>query len=63
MIENLDPNKYHDHDMLSIRTLKLCGGLIYKPLNLHFKSCLETDKFPPKWKKANVVPVLKKGDK
>ena len=32
--------------------LKLCGESIYKPLNLIFKSCLET-----------VVPVFKKGDK
>ena len=43
--------------------LKLCGESIYKPLNLIFKSCLETDQFPPDWKKANVVPFFKKGDK
>ena len=48
--------------MLSIRTLKLRGESIYKPLNLYFKSCLETDKFPSEWKKA-VIPVFKKGDK
>ena len=49
--------------MLSIRMLKLCGESIYKPLNLIFKSCLETGQFPSDWKKANVVPVFKKGDK
>ena len=43
--------------------LKLCGESIYKPLNLIFKSCLETGQFPSDWKKANVVPVFKKGDK
>ena len=49
--------------MLSIRMLKLCDESIYKPLNLIFKSCLETGQFPSDWKKANVVPVFKKGDK
>ena len=36
---------------------------MYKPLNLLFKSSLETDEFPSEWKKANVVPVFKKSDK
>ena len=31
IIKNLDPNKSHGHDMLSIRMLKLCGESIYKP--------------------------------
>ena len=43
--------------------LKLCGESIYKPLNLISKSCLKTGQFPSEWKKANVVPVFKKGDK
>ena len=63
IIKNLDPKKSHGHDMLSIRMLKLCGESIYKPLNLIFKSCLKTGQFPSEWKKANVVPVFKKGDK
>ena len=58
IIKNLDPNKSHGHDMLSIRMWKLCGESIYKPLNLIFKFC-----FPSEWKKAYVVPVFKKGDK
>ena len=43
--------------------VKLCGESIYKPLNLIFKSCLEIGQFPSDWKKANVVPVVKKGDR
>ena len=43
--------------------LKLCGETIYKPLNLIFKCCLETGQFPSDWKKANVVPAFRKGDK
>ena len=49
--------------MLSICILKLCGESIYKPLNLIFKSCLETSQFSFDWNKANVVPVFKKGAK
>ena len=31
IIQNLDPNKAHDHDNISIRMLKICGSSIYKP--------------------------------
>ena len=63
LIKNLDPNKAHGHDMISIRMLKLCGKSICKPLDLIFQSSIKQGKFPTEWKKANVVPVHKKGDK
>ena len=62
-IQNLDPNKAHGCDMISIRMLKLCGKSICKLLDLIFQSCMKQRKFPTEWKKANVVPVHKKGDK
>ena len=62
-VKNLAPNKYHGHNMLSIRMLKLCGESIFKPLNLISKPCLETGQFPSESKKANVVPVFKKRGK
>ena len=49
--------------MISIRMLKLCYASLSKPLELIFKSCLESGKFPLEWKKTNVVPAHKKGDK
>ena len=63
MTRNLDLNKAHGHDMISIRMVKICDDSICKLLKLIFQSCLESDKFPSKWKKANVVPIHKKGDK
>ena len=42
--------------------IKLCGDSICKPLEIIFKSCLNQEIFPAEWKKANVVPVYKKGD-
>ena len=49
IIQDLDPNKAHDHDMISIRMLKICSESISKPLEIILE----------KWKKANVVPVHK----
>ena len=63
MIKNLDPNKAHGHNMSSIHVLKLCGISIWKPLEIIFQNCLRLGKFPSEWKKANVVPTFKKGDK
>ena len=42
---------------------KVCDTSICKPLELIFRSCLENGKFPAGWKKANVFPAHKKGDK
>ena len=41
LIKNLDPNKVHGHDMISIRMLKLCCKSISKPLDLIFQSCVK----------------------
>ena len=63
IIRNPDPNKAHGHYMISIRMVKIYDDSICKPLKLIFQSCLESGKFPSEWKKANVVPIHKKGDK
>ena len=60
IIRNLDPNKAHGHDMISIRMVKICDDSICKPLKLIFQSCLESGKFPSEWKKANLVPIHKR---
>ena len=43
--------------------LKLCGEAICRPLNIIFKTCLNTGKFPSERKKGNVVPCHKRDDK
>ena len=63
IINDLDPNKAHGHDMLSIRMIKLCGNSICKPLSIIFNDCLSEGKFLSDWKKAHVALVLKKGGK
>ena len=63
IIKNLDPNKAHGHDKISIRMVKLCGISICKPFGIIFQNCLRSGKFLSELKKANVVPTFKKGDK
>ena len=63
ILKSLDANKAYGHDDISIRMLKISQKLILKPLKLIFENCLGTRLFPDQWKKANVVPIHKKGDK
>ena len=63
ILQNLDPNKAHGQDKISIRMLLLCGNSICKPLELIFKQPMESGSFPSEWKKGNVVPIHKKEDK
>ena len=57
IVNSQDSNKAHGHDMISIHMLKLCGEEICRPLNIIFKLCLNTDKFPLEWRKGNVSSV------
>ena len=43
--------------------IKICGKSIFKPLQLIFNQCIDTGSFLLEWKKANIVPIHKKGDK
>ena len=63
IINNLEPNKAHSHDMISIRMLKLGGPSLFKPLSVIFKACPSQLKFPMEWEKNNVVPIHTKNDK
>ena len=63
LIVVLNPNKAHGHDGLSICMLQMGSDSISKPLSIIFRSCLKAGYFPAAWKKANVVPVHKKGNK
>ena len=45
IIQDLDPNKAHSHDNISIRMLKICCSFIYKFLEVTFKQCIGTGVF------------------
>ena len=63
ILRALDINKAHGHDKILIRMLKLCDKSIITPLSILFQICIDTKTFPDNWKKSNIVPVHKKGDK
>ena len=63
IIQNLDSEKAYGHDRISIQMLKLCGPLMCKPLEIIFKSYLESGIFSLEMKKLNVVTVHKTNDK
>ena len=60
-IRDLSPKNVHGHNIISIHLLKNCGESISKLLEIIFKSCVGKGQFPSEWKKANVIPVNKKG--
>ena len=60
MIQNLDPNKAHDHGQISIRMLKFCITSVFKTLEIISNWCLKTDTFPNAWKKAMLLPSSKR---
>ena len=60
IIENLDPEKTHDHDVIGMRMLTLCSNSSFKAVKLIFKFCLLSVTFSLQWKKANVNPVHEK---
>ena len=63
IIQNLNPCKAHGHDGISIKMVQLSCVSIAKPLFLIFKNCFNASTFPAEWKKSNVIPIHKKGDK
>ena len=63
IIQNLNPNKVHGPEKISICMIKICGKSLCKPLEMIFKSCIIKGDYPSEWKTANVVPVYKKSYK
>ena len=59
----LDVNKSTGHDGISPRMLKEAGYSIVPSLTKLINFSLLESKFPDSWKKANVIPIHKKGDK
>ena len=47
---DLDPNRAHGRDMISIRMLKICEESISKSLGIILKSCIGKGQFPDEWK-------------
>ena len=63
IVRALNINKAHGHDEISVRIIKICHEALVKPSSLIYKKCISTGIFLDVWKKSNIVPVYKTGDK
>ncbi|CAM5107726.1 unnamed protein product [Natator depressus] len=60
-LEKLDVHKSMGPDELHSRVLKELADVIAEPLAIIFENSWRTGEVPDDWKKANVVPIFKKG--
>ena len=63
IVNDLNSNKAHGHDGISIKMIKICSSSIVRPLKLIFDSAISCGHYPDSWKKGNIVPVHKKESK
>ncbi|CAM4551145.1 unnamed protein product [Caretta caretta] len=62
-LEKLDKHKSMGPDALHPRVLKELVAVIAEPLAIIFENAWRSGEVPDDWKKANVVPIFKKGKK
>ncbi|CAM5078437.1 unnamed protein product [Natator depressus] len=62
-LEKLDEHKCMGPDALHPRLLKELADVIAEPLAIIFENSWRSGEVPDDWKKANVVPIFKKGKK
>ncbi|CAM5084405.1 unnamed protein product [Natator depressus] len=62
-LEKLDVHKSMGPDALHPRVLKELADVIAEPLAIIFENSWPSGEVPEDWKKANVVPIFKKGKK
>ena len=62
-IRKTDSIKSHGCDDLSVDMIKLCDTAIVEALCMIFERCITNGVYPSSWKKANVVPIHKTGNR
>ena len=62
-LKKLKPNKAEGPDAVYARILRECEKETSLPLAIIFSRSLKDTKIPLDWKRANVIPIFKKGDK
>ena len=63
LLQGLNPNKACGIDEISPRILKLASHEIAPILTKIFQASLDTGILPDDWRKANISPIYKKGDR
>ena len=60
IIRNVNVNKAHGHDNISMRMIKMCDESLVRSLSVIFRNSLNFCIYPSTWKKVNIIPVHKK---
>lgn len=63
MLENLDVSKGAGCDGVSPRYISMCAKSLAYPLSIIFTRSMREGFFPSVWKRANIVPIHKKGSR
>ena len=63
LLKNIKPNKATGPDGIPGKLLKICSHQLAEVFQLLFQASLDQGLVPKDWKKANVVPLYKKGNK
>ena len=63
IIKLLNVNKAYCHNNISIKLLQICAAEMVKTLSLISKGFIQYGIFSNLWKKSNIVPIHKKGNK
>ena len=59
-IRNLNVNKAHGHDKISIQMLKICDSVLVEPLLLIYKNYINSEIFVDILKRSHIIPIYKK---
>ena len=59
IFRNLNVNKAHGHDNISIWMLKICYSVVTELLSVLLKNCVDCEIFPDIWKMSHIIPTYK----
>ena len=63
IIRALNIHKAHGHDDIFIRMIQIWDRTLLKPLIIILQNSVKYSHYPDIWKRTNIIPVHKKGDK
>ena len=63
IMANSNSKRSYGHDRISSKIIKLLAYELTQPMQLIINKIIKTSLFPNSWKKSDVIPLFKKGDK
>lgn len=63
LLTDIQPKKASGPDQIPAKVLKSCASSLAPILQKIFQKSVDTAELPDEWRKANVIPIYKKGDR